>query len=367
MLKKMVFVTPSLAGGGAERVLTNLANYFSSQMGYKVDIVYSYRYDEKPAYELEKNIVVHNIQNGLLSPSKGFLNGKKNTYLILKHLRNKFFELEPDVIISFLDKTNIFSILAHFGIKVPLIISERTNFHFLLGGNIWRVIRRIVYPYTDGLVVLSGYDYNKFTYVKHKKVIQNPLNITLNHDMCFEKKEKIILAVGRLDRNKGFHKLINIATKLNLIDWKIYILGDGPEKENLQQQISNHYLDDKVFLLGREDNVFDYYKNASIFTLTSTYEGFPNALAEAMSFGCSCVSFDCITGPSEIIDDNINGYLIQKFDENEMKSKIQYLIDNEDVRRSFFEEAIKIREKLNIEHIAKEWLEFIKYVKEVKN
>lgn len=351
--KSITFIISSLSGGGAERVLSNLANYFSKN-NYKVDIVYSFVYKDNPSYEIDEKIIIHKLPSNIVLKSGTFLEGKKNTFLIIKHLRKKMNELNPDVVVSFMDKTNIYSTLAHLGLKMPLIISERISYDFLQS-KVWRAIRKATYPFSDGMVVLSQYDYEKYSFVKDKKIIFNPIVFDDSLDVSFERKEKIILAVGRLDSQKGFDMLFESISKVDLKGWKLLVLGEGNERTKLEHQIDKLNLNDKVILKGRVEDVENYYNKASVFVLSSRYEGFPNALAEAMSFGCACIAFDCKTGPSDIIENDINGYLVKDFNIEILSNKIKQLINDETKRKEFFIESLKIREKLEIKNIAKEW------------
>jgi len=356
-IKSITFVISSLRGGGAERVLSILANYFVNN-GYKIDIVYSLKCEQEPAYHIDNKINIHKLPDSILSINDGFLDGKKNTLQIIRHLRSKMKALNSDVIISFVDKTNIYSIIAHLGLKAPLIISERSSYYFRKS-KLWRFLRKVTYPFSDGIVVLSQYDYKKFSFVKNKKIIFNPIDFSIPKGISTHRDEKIILAVGSLSKTKGFDMLIQSCQNLNLKDWKVIILGEGSERDNLEQQIKDLALEGRVILPGRKKNVSEYYKKASIFVLSSRNEGFPNVLAEAMSFGCACVSFDCITGPSEMIEDNVNGFLVKVGDVAGFSEKIGYLMDNESKVAEFSMEASRIVDKLDVSLIAESWVNYM--------
>ncbi len=357
-IKSITFVIASLGGGGAEKVLLNLANYLLSK-NIEINILYSMEVHEQPSYFVSNEIKIHKLPSSInsISNRNEIIQGKINTFLIIKHLRKKFKELNPDVIVSFMDKTNIYSIIAYLRLQMPLIISERISYDFLQS-KIWKGLRRVVYPFSDGMVVLSKYDYDKYTFVKNKKVIFNPIDTDCKIVNNFNEKEKIILAVGRLDNQKGFDMLIQAISMIDIKDWKVLILGDGAERENLNNLIEHYNLQDRISLLGRKDNINDYYQKASIFVLSSRFEGFPNALAEAMSFGCACVSFDCKTGPSDIIENATNGILIEEGNIELLSKNIELLINNDDLRKTYFNEAIKIKDQLDIELIVKQWEDY---------
>ena len=340
---KIAFIISSLGSGGAERVLSLLANYFSDKN--KV-IILTLSSDES-FYPLNKNI--QHIKLNLIKESKNifdsFVNSVNRIFILKKVLK----EIDADINISFMTHTNILAIIASKITKKKIIISERIAYDFY-NSDILNFIRRLTYPLSDFLVVQTHADKKHYNYLKNIEVIYNPLNLKTNN----LKKENIILAVGRLDKQKGFDNLIKAYSKLKT-DWKLFIAGDGQEKKNLDNLIKKLNLKDNIFLIGNQENIFEWYAKASIFVLSSQKEGFPNVLIEAMSMGCSVVSFDCPYGPGEIIENNINGILVENQNIDKLALSIQRLIDNKDLREKLSKEAIRVREKYSIEKIANKW------------
>jgi len=220
-------------------------------------------------------------------------------------------------------------------------------------------LRTILYPKADGIVVLSDYDYKKYSAVESKKIIFNPLNKKKLLDVKFEDKKNIAIAVGSLTHQKGFDMLIPALSKVNLENWKFYIIGEGPERVKLEGLVKKYDLADQVFLIGRKNNIFDYFKEASIFVLSSRYEGFPNVLAEAMAHGCASVVFDCKTGPADMVLQNLNGLLVDPNNIRDLAGKIELLIADKKLREKFFNNAIEIREILDIDTITLSWESYI--------
>ena len=345
---KILFIISSLGSGGAERVLSTLANYWSDKNRWEIVIltVFSNQF-----YPIDKEIKKICLEDKKIKRFKPFLS--------IYHIRRYIKEENPDIIISFMTQVSVYTIISSIGLKIPVIISERTPFDVLKDKK-KRVVRNIVYPFADGMVLLSNRDYDNYKMVKNKKVIFNPINIASFKEVSFDKKKRQIIAVGRLIKLKGFDLLIKALSQIDLANWHCIILGEGEERENLTNLIKAKGLEDKVFLLGRKDNIYNYYKYASIFVLSSRHEGFPNALVEAMGHGCASVAFDCQTGPAEIIENKKNGYLVKAEDINELSKKIAYLIKEENIRKEFFQEALKIKTRLDIKKISQEWEEFIK-------
>jgi glycosyltransferase involved in cell wall biosynthesis len=173
-------------------------------------------------------------------------------------------------------------------------------------------------------------------------------------------RKKVILAVGRLNHIKRFDLLIESFKKVKNRDgWKLVILGDGEDREKLESLIVSLEMSHEVLLEGKVKNVDEYMKKSSIFILTSKHEGFPNALCESMMYGMAPISFDCETGPSEIIDSGVNGLLIKNGDRSQLIESIENLISDIELREKFSKNALKITEKLDQDNIIEEWQSLI--------
>lgn len=354
---KVTFIIGSLQSGGAERVLTTLANHWV-QKGWDITILtFS---SAKSFYELDSRVK----RVSLLSNYKSSYSALQNLYT-LYGLRTIIKKEKSDIFISFITLMNLFVLISTLGLKVPLIISER-NYFDQLTNKVKGFLRKILYPKADGMVVLSDYDYKKYPTVESKKIIFNLLNKKKLLDVKFEDKKNIAIAVGSLTQQKGFDMLIPALSKVNLENWKFYIIGEGSERVALELLVKEYGLADKVFLIGRKNNIFDYFKEASIFVLSSRYEGFPNVLAEAMAHGCASVAFDCKTGPADMIQDNLNGLLADANNITDLAGKIELLIADKNLREKFFNNAIRIREILDIDTITQSWESYIQETIEKK-
>jgi GalNAc-alpha-(1->4)-GalNAc-alpha-(1->3)-diNAcBac-PP-undecaprenol alpha-1,4-N-acetyl-D-galactosaminyltransferase len=347
---KILFTIASLNSGGAERVLTTLANELSK----KHEVIILKSDDEDPFYEINKSIVLESLCMNKINSS--LIKKMMHNFSIIKVMRKSIRKHKPDVVISFMDRTNIYTVLATRFLDTKLIISERINYEYLKSKP-WRVLRRMIYPFTDGMVVLSQYDFDKYSYVKDKKIIFNPLFIK-NSKIDLTQKENIILSIGRLVDDKGFDVLLNalslIDTKL-LENWKILIVGDGEKKDDLERLSQNLGLGEKVKFLGKRKDVEELYKSSSIFVSTSRAEGFPNALSEALSLGCACVATDCLTGPSELIEDGKNGFLVEVDDVKEVKNRLKILLEDKKLRSDFANQGVKMSKKYGVVNIVNEW------------
>jgi GalNAc-alpha-(1->4)-GalNAc-alpha-(1->3)-diNAcBac-PP-undecaprenol alpha-1,4-N-acetyl-D-galactosaminyltransferase len=222
-------------------------------------------------------------------------------------------------------------------------------------------LRKLVYRFSNTLIVQTRYDKEKYKRLANTYVINNPLNLKemiLNNTRA----EKNILAVGRLNRQKGFDRLIKAFSHLDRKGWKLAIIGEGSERSNLEKLIYDLNLKDYISLPGITKAIEKWYKKSSIFVLSSRTEGFPNVLCEAMAYGCACISFDCIAGPNEIITDKVDGYLVKNGDVDALSEKMDFLINNSEERRRIGKEAMKISDRLNIDSIMSQWDKIIEKI-----
>jgi len=356
---KILLFIHSLGAGGAERVMSLLSNDWAEH-GYSISIV-TLTSSDRSFYKLHNSIEV--IPLDIASESHGIKDSIIGNYKRIVAIKKVILEHDPDIVISFMTTTNVLTTLAAKLAKKPIIISERNNF-YRVKSKIWRLLRRIVYPFSDVLVVQSEHDKEKYDYHSNVHVILNPLILEYKHKNI--RRQKMILAVGRLQLHKGFHQLLKVFSQLNAKKWQVVILGEGPERAFLEKLALELNIEKNVSMPGRVTDVEEYYKKASVFVLSSNSEGFPNALIEAMGYGCAAVAFDCLTGPSDIIDNKKNGILIEVGNVNELAESIQYLIDQPKKREEFGENAKKIINELNIKKISTKWFEIINEVIHIK-
>jgi len=323
----------------------------------------SWRWMMGPFYLLADGIKLEKLS--LLKNSTSIFRALANNITRIEVIRKKLIEIDPDIVISFMSETNIVSTICCRIINKPIIIAERISYDFLKS-RIWVILRKLVYRFSNALIVQTRSDQKNYSGISNTFVINNPLNIT---EMRFDKpkEEKIILAVGRLDKQKGFDRLIKAFSHLDHQDWKLAIIGEGSERNYLEKLIYDLNLKDYVSMPGRTKAIGKWYQKSSIFVLSSRFEGFPNVLCEAMAYGCACVSFDCIAGPNEIITDKVDGYLVKNGDINALAEKLDFLMNNPEERRRISKESMKIGDRLNIDSIMIKWDNIIENILRVKN
>lgn len=331
---KLLFVITSLENGGAERVCASLANYFSAEN--EVEILY---FSGEIFYEISPKVKLNKFSRNSRIP-------RLPAKLLAIRKRAK----DADCILSFMDSTNILSIIATAFLGRKLIISEHSAHDFV--GLKWRVLRRIFYPFATALTVLSRSDFNYYSFVKNKAIIYNP---SIFKPSFGGQKEKLIIFVGRLEHVKGCDIFLRALALLGLDDFKVLVLGAGSQKKNLQSLSEKLGLKNLEFL-GAVSDIQNYYKKAKIIVSSSRFEGLGNALIESAFFDCIRVATPT-AGAMELLEDGKNGFISSDFSEQALAKAILKALNADE---SVLENTRAESEKFSLENIAKEWWELIK-------
>ncbi|MBT9189033.1 glycosyltransferase family 4 protein [Zobellia russellii] len=356
--KNIAFIISSLNSGGAERVVSTLSNELSNS--YNVHIIVFAK--GTPFYKLNKKVQFHYCLPHI-GPSKNIFGAVRNNFSLYKKVSELFNIHKIDLGIAFLTSSNIIATLAARKNNIPIIISERNNPSTDKTNFFWNTLRKLLYPKADKLVVQTSLIQSFFTsWIDSSKlhILPNPISPELKIEASDEyEKENIILNVGRLTNQKGQDILIKAFANINPTGWKLYIIGQGNKKNEYQKLIHELNLEESIILLGRKQNIQEYYKSAKIFAFPSRYEGFPNALIEAMHMGLPCISTDCPTGPSELIKDNENGFLTQVDHLAEFTSKLSQLIEDKALRAKFSKLSPLAVQHLTVETVSNQWEDLI--------
>jgi glycosyltransferase involved in cell wall biosynthesis len=202
--------------------------------------------------------------------------------------------------------------------------------------------------------------------LRHVETIPNPVIFpvpsderagTAGKDKRLVEAQHILLAVGRLEEQKGFDILLDAFAELaeSYETWCLVIVGDGSERGKLLEKIEKLSLADRVYLPGVVENIGEWYRAADAYVLTSRFEGFPNTLLEAMAYGLAVVSVDCETGPNDIIRDNVDGLLVPQGNQEALVAALEKIMCDSDLRKSLSEHAVDIRDRYSINKIAGLW------------
>ena len=336
-IKKITLIGGSLAGGGSERVNVAIANSFAER-GWEVDLV------------------ILNLNN------QAYLNhiSKRVNLIILKvnHIRysalsllNYFFKKKPKIVIVFSnDLTLIVSILRFlFKLKIKIIARNHIHmsyyFEYLKGENFWldyvlNPLFKYFYPRIDHVInQCYGLEKNLISIIPKLKnkstVIPCPIadyiiDFANKNSLNNIKKENYLLCVGRLVEQKAFHYAIEgFASIANMFpDLRLKIVGKGNLEKQLKQKAIDLKVANRVDFEGFQKNIIPYYLHAKATVLTSIYEGYPNVLIESIALNTPVVAFNCPSGPSEIIQEGLNGYLVDHQNVNDLKKKLITLLLN---------------------------------------
>ena len=321
---RVLFFINRFAGGGAERVMSTIANHFAEN-GIEVFIDYDTNYPI--AYTLSEKIISLNhiakVQN-MRFFKYGFIRFPYNLYLI----RNIIKEINPDYVVSFLTEVNGPVVLSSIGLNTKVIVSEHTRVEGFNNSKKNEFIKRWIYRFADAVTVLTKYDYHKWK--KYKNVVYMPNPIALETvPVNILSKEKIVLGVGRFDDYyvKGLDTLLKCWSGVchKHKDWRLQIAGDGSaENKNTLLKINEELGNINVDFLGFRKDITNIMRRSAIFLLPSRVEGLPMGLIEAMNQSCCCIAYNVETGPSEIIRHNVSGILI----ENQQVEKLSEALDD---------------------------------------
>jgi glycosyltransferase involved in cell wall biosynthesis len=362
-LKIIIFIN-SLAGGGAERVAATLANYWAREQ-WDVTIVTLAPLNED-FYALDP--AIKRVAMGLAGESANVLDGLRQNARRVLALRKIVMQLRPEVVLSMMSTPNVLLALACWGLPdVCAIGSERCYPpHFPLG-RMWHALRRKLYGRLHAVAALTR---ECASWIKANSsarripVIPNPVSWPMPSGLPIIEPEKIclpgrkvLLAVGRLSQEKGFEVLIKVFSRLadRHPDWDLVILGEGPERETLQMRIRESAFKTRIAIPGIAGNVGEWYARADLYVMSSFYEGFPNALAEALAHGLPAVSFDCDTGPRDIIRHGIDGLLVPLGSAGELQVALDRLMGDDELRKTLAARAVDARERFSIKKIAYMW------------
>tara|TARA_R110002049_G_scaffold240425_1_gene413894 strand:+ start:151101 stop:152189 length:1089 start_codon:yes stop_codon:yes gene_type:complete len=348
---KIDFVIGRLKAGGAERVVSLLANYFASK-GHTVRII---TFIEGDDYKLDPRIERIKLHKKLIV---NFVVVRGFFFLLSYYFKKKN---RPDIISSHIDFVGYATIIPSKLYKIRVVVSEHFN-HLnqepsLLRSLLWHVLYRL----PDAVTVLTKFDIPFFTKkTKRVLVMENPCSFEPIDDLNSQRK-KTILTVGNLDRyhHKGFDNLLQIASQVfkNHPDWKLKIVGGGDDGlKILKKMATDLKIEKQVKFLGYRNDIKELMSQAEIYVLSSRHEGLPMVLIEAMSQGMACISYDCVSGPSDIIEHGTNGILVADQNKAAMTTELNKLIDNEDLRQSLRNNSLKSLDKFTMENVGNKWM-----------
>ncbi|UXY14476.1 glycosyltransferase family 4 protein [Chitiniphilus purpureus] len=334
----VLFLSSSLGPGGAERVATTLCNSWVDR-GDSVTLVPTFSGGGQPFYPLRPQIELLYLADQVGAAKSGWRSyfGRFNALLEIARSRH------PDVIVSFLPNVNVVAVLLSAATGIPCIISERSDPAVQPLGTFWRMCCKALYRFADAVVVqtdnVAASVVRRYGNMRRVSVVPNPIPPALEQyraDGRAIRTRRCLLSLGRLSHEKQVGAVIDCFASLagGFAEWDLHIYGDGPEREALSEQIIRLGMGDRVFLMGGTETPWAVMADSDLFVMNSRYEGFPNALLEAMAIGLPCVTADCRSGPREISADGRDAMLFAPGDVMAMQSALATLMADSALRNS---------------------------------
>lgn len=350
---------------GGLKVAVNLANELSDK--YEVHLV-SILATEKCFFDLKSNVRYENLSSKKLLMQKHFL---KSVLLLREYIKKHEIQIVFGVGMSM----NSVGIASTLGLDTVFISCDHTNSIVDIDTKVKKFQRYFGAKAADKIITLTTEDRNN--YIRKYKINSSNVEYIYNWINPIDNVEKYninskkIITVGRFDKQKGYDNLskvaVSVLSKYPDWQWDIYGSGDEEIKDELVKELSSAGVLSQVNFMGNVKGIENIYPNHGIYVMTSRYEGLPLVLLEAKQYGLPIVSFNCPTGPSEIVLDGENGYLIDNFDTNEMSNRVCGLIENEELRVSFSKNSMKDTEKFSKDKILKQWIHLIEEMTGGKN
>jgi|WetSurMetagenome_2_1015567.scaffolds.fasta_scaffold00033_11 GalNAc-alpha-(1->4)-GalNAc-alpha-(1->3)-diNAcBac-PP-undecaprenol alpha-1,4-N-acetyl-D-galactosaminyltransferase len=357
----LTLVISSLSSGGAERVMSILANYWAEN-GCTVTLI---TIDSADSDFYKLNDGIKRVSLGLMGESSNPFAGIRNNLKRILKLRHEILASSPDVVICFMEKTNVLTLIATRGLGLNVLVSERTDPAHHDIGKLWNALRQITYKWADVVVAQNNQVkqwLEKFVPVSKVVVIPNPVQYEirnenyepLNNLLGIQGDKQTVIAMGRLGIEKGFDMLIKAFAKINS-QWQLIIFGEGSERSSLECLVSDLNMRDRIHLPGLVNNPMQYLKQADLFVMTSRFEGFSNSLLEAMACGLPVISFDCPSGPREIIRNGVDGILVPAENIDALADAMNLLMSDESERTRLAAKAPQVLERFAVEKIIAIW------------
>jgi GalNAc-alpha-(1->4)-GalNAc-alpha-(1->3)-diNAcBac-PP-undecaprenol alpha-1,4-N-acetyl-D-galactosaminyltransferase len=361
---KVTLVIYGLSGGGAERVMSIVANYWVSH-GWDVTLIVLVAPTKPSFYQLDDRIKLKPLDIAGSSANPFTAIGK--AWQRVKILRQEIIASQPDVVISFMNSVNVYTIFACSKLNIPTIVSEHIYPGFTDAKKIWQLLMKWTYRDADLVTVLTQNALPFYPTAQGYRTIVMP-NPVIAPDPVVAMARLLpthsLIAIGRLHPQKGFDLLMKAFARIHAKypDWQLTILGEGSMRSELEQLRSQLQLTDCVHLPGLVTNVQEYLRQADLFVMPSRFEGFPMALCEAMACGLPVIAADCLSGPREIVEDGVNGILVATEDVDALVAGLDALMSDPAKRHQLAQNAPQILDRFGVEQVMVLWKDAIDLV-----
>ena len=363
---KLTLVSSSLNVGGAERVLSTMANYWAA-IGWQITILTFDDGAEPPFYDLDRRIDLHSL--GIISQDGFKFSVPSISYNLrrIQVLKQAIVASQPDLVISFVNTTNIMTLLACRGLKVKTIVSEHVHPTFAQLNKATQLLQQWTYQQADLVTVQTHAALSFFPTDRYKTfVIPNPVVLPKSTPIQSQlyTDDRHLLAIGKLIPQKGFDLAIKAFAQIaqKYPEWTLTILGEGEMRSELEDLCAELELEDRVFMPGVVKNIDSHLRKADVFILPSRFEGFPVTLCEAMACGVPVIASNCLSGPREIIHEGIDGMLVKPDSVTALTIGLTQLISDPGKRQYFSHHAPKVLDRFGVEPVMATWQRAIEQV-----
>jgi glycosyltransferase involved in cell wall biosynthesis len=304
---------------------------------------------------------VERIVVNIMWESHSLLQALANNVRRCWKIRRAIRRFAPDVVVSFIDRNNVRVLAALMGTGIPVVVSERNDPRHRDVGSAFGIARRWLYPFARRVTVLTNNVATDWacTIVPSRKVVVIPCAVRdMPETLSGEPRDSgLILAVGRLHRQKGFDVLLKAFARSDLAGRgaRLVILGEGAERASLEELARSLNIAQAVSFPGVVRDPESWMARCAFFVMTSRYEGFGNVLLEAMAMRCAVIAADCNSGPREMVRHEHNGLLVPVEDEEALAEAMQRLFDDVERRERLSEAAVEVRERFSREKIMRQW------------
>ena len=350
-------VIASLGCGGAERVLLELCRAWMERGDNVILVTLSHGAEDH--YPVPAGVT--RVPLDVLGHTRGWQVVSANVTRV-RALRRAIVQASPDVVVSFIDRMNVRTLLATSGLPMPVIVSERSDPREYPMGTLWSALRTLTYRHADALVMQTsslrawGETHLPSSCVL---VIPNPVRMASNAeiDLPVHARGTEIVAMGRMADAKGFDLLIDAFAMVQpeFPAWRLRIVGDGPDRATLERQARSRLPESAVIFHGRTADPDSILAATPVFVLSSRYEGFPNVLLEALQSGCACVATDCQSGPADLITHGTNGLLVAPRSAPAIAEGLRTLLRDEAMRDAFGASASASVSRFALSGIVTQW------------
>ena len=353
---RLTAVIGSLEAGGAERIMALLTEAWVER-GWEVVLLLTLA---KPTHDafFEPNPRVQVRHLDLYRPSHGIVDALRANMRRLRVIRAAIRASRPDVVLAFMTDTNVLAILASLGLRKPVVVEEHIYSAWPPLPLPWRLLRLVTYPMAASVIALTPSALSTLGLARGRRgrVIPNPV-VPPPPGSVVPSDPPVIVAIGRLVPQKGFDTLLTAFARVATThrDWRLEIWGEGPERAAIEELRDSLGLARQVTLPGRTRDPYEVLRRASLFVMSSRREGFPTVLGEAMACGLPVLSFDCPSGPRELIRDGIDGVLVPPGDVQAFAAGIERLVGDRELAQALSSRAPEVVERFSLATVLREW------------